>query len=470
MAIQKFHVGIVGAGIGGVAAAIALRRAGVEVTLLEAAEKLGEVTMIQIGAGIQITPNVSVLLQRWGVDEVIGDNLVQIEELNMRRKDGTKVGYTKIPTIEKTLGRPWWLVHRAHLHDGLVAVAERLGAVIHIDSRIIEIEYDSDDKVTAKTHKGVSYRFDLCIGADGVNSVVRSTLFPDVQPECPTTNCAYRAIVPYERIRQDPVAKELVDKLTMEVWMAPNAYVISYPISGGDVFNMVLSHHPPKKLRATIHDVPISELRDEYKDFDPRIKRIIDMVPQTTWQSRWPLLVTGPLESWSSPKKNVVLMGDAAHSMVNHMAQGAATAMEDGAFLGKCIGAVAQGKIALREAIQLYETERMPKAYMKQQVSFINGAIWHLPDGPLSQQRDMSMSAELEGKYYIRSSNLYGDPQTVLEVYGYDAEAHADEALGRVFNGGKEAAHPDTGIQASVENKYMGWFTDQPAQQKRATL
>lgn len=84
-----------------------------------------------------MTPNVSVVLQRWEVDKVIGDNLVQIEELNMRRKDGIKVGYTDIPVLEKALGRPWWLFHRAHLHDRLVEIAEQLGAVIQIDSRVV---------------------------------------------------------------------------------------------------------------------------------------------------------------------------------------------------------------------------------------------------------------------------------------------------------------------------------------------
>lgn len=169
-------------------------------------------------------------------------------------------------------------------------------------------------------------------------------------------------------------------------------------------------------------------------------------------------MVTGPLQSWSSPSKNVVLMGDAAHSMVNHMAQGAATSMEDGAFLAKCVGAAVQGKLDLRDAVSLYEEERMPKAYAKQQVSFINGALWMFPDGPAQRARDATMTPELEGKYLLRSANLYGDPQTVLDVYGYDAEAHADAALAKYLNKGKKPAHPVTGVTPEFQEKYMDWF------------
>ena len=169
-------------------------------------------------------------------------------------------------------------------------------------------------------------------------------------------------------------------------------------------------------------------------------------------------MVTGPLKSWSSPRKNVVLMGDAAHSMVNHMAQGAATSMEDGAFLAKCIAKVVQGKLPLDEAVRIYEEERMLKAYAKQQVSFLNGAIWQLPDGPEQEARDNAMKPSLEGKYVVRSSNLYSDPQTVLEVYGYDAEGHAETALAKYLDGGREPSDSETRTANSLRDKYMGWF------------
>ena len=371
----------------------------------------------------------------------------------MRRKDGTRVGHTPMARVENTLGQPWWVVHRAHLHRGLVEVAKKHGAKIIINSKVANVDYQSGRQVTVTTVYGMKHSFDLLVGSDGINSTVRKIIMPDIQPMPPTSNAAYRAIVPFEQIRKDPVAKELVEKLTMEVWMADKSYIISYPISAGNLFNIVLSHHRPNLVHE-VEEVDIQELRDTYKDYDPRIKRVVDMVPSA---QRWPLRVVGPLKSWSSPSRNVVLIGDAAHGMVNHMAQGAATSMEDGAFLAKTVGEAAKGSMTIAEAVGLYERERMPKACMKQQVSFINGAIWMFPDGPEQEARDACMAPELRGEQLIRSPNLYGDPATVLEVYGYDVEAHAESAIAAYLQR-RESADPKTGVTKPLENKYMNWF------------
>ncbi len=149
----------------------------------------------------------------------------------MRHKDGTKVGYTKIQRVEEATGWPWWLVHRHHLHNGLVEVARRNGVEILIDSRVAKLERRQNGKVSVSTDKGRELSFDLVIGSDGVQSVVRKTLFPDVKPRPPTGNCAFRAIVPYEQVRNDPLTRELVEDKdgnlikTMEVWLADTGYI-----------------------------------------------------------------------------------------------------------------------------------------------------------------------------------------------------------------------------------------------------
>ncbi|KAL5328674.1 hypothetical protein ACEPPN_002176 [Leptodophora sp. 'Broadleaf-Isolate-01'] len=234
---KRIHIGLCGAGLGGLAAAIALRRAVAQVTALEAATELGE-----IGAGIQMTPNVSRLLIKWGVADIISSDLVEFEELNMRRRDGTKM-----------VGR-----HRAHLHAGLVQVAQKHGVEILINSRVATLDYTSspDGKATVTTSFHRSHTFDLLIGSDGVNSIVRRTLFPS----------------------KDPVARELVEKLTMEVWMVDKSCIIRYPISGGENFNLVLSHHVDR-LEHTVEEVDVREVRKQYEGYDERIKRIVDMIP-----------------------------------------------------------------------------------------------------------------------------------------------------------------------------------------------
>lgn len=154
---------------------------------------------------------------------------------------------------------------------------------------------------------------------------------------------------------------------------------------------------------------------------------------------------------------NVTLIGDAAHAMTNHMAQGAATSMEDGAFLSVCLSYVLSNQLTLADALHIYETARKPLARQKQILSFLNGQIWMLPEGPTQRARDSTMRSELKGEQVMRSANTYGDPRVVEKVFGYDAEAHAEREVKRFL--GKER---EEDVWNEAQERWMDWFEEQP--------
>ena len=145
---RQLDITIVGAGLGGVAAAISCSLAGHHVTVLEAAPKLAEV-----GAGIQLTPNVTRLLRRWGLSETLGSQSVQPGTIWLRRwEDGKPISRTKlVPDFERDFGAPYWVVHRAHLHQALLDRALELGAEIRVDSRVTEMDIDTGTVTTVST-------------------------------------------------------------------------------------------------------------------------------------------------------------------------------------------------------------------------------------------------------------------------------------------------------------------------------
>ncbi|PIA98905.1 3-hydroxybenzoate 6-hydroxylase [Cercospora beticola] len=469
---QPLHIGLIGAGLGGLLASISISHStnrACRVTILEAASQLGE-----IGAGIQMTPNVSRLLIRYGVDKIIGDDLVQCRNINMRNTKGEIIQRTELyPKTVREFGFPWWMVHRHHLHTGLAEAARRHGVEILVGERVVKIEYEKElgEPVEVVTEKGNKYSFDLLIGSDGLRSVVRKTLFPEVVPRAPTNNAAYRAVLPYDYVYEKvPEAREFGNDI--DVWSLEKGYIIQYPIAAGRDWNAVMSHYRDEPVTDVEEDCDMKEMVEYYKDLDPRILNILKLVPTS---KRWPLLITGPLNSWSSPQKNVVLMGDAAHSMVNHLAQGAATSMEDGAFLGRVIGEVVRGVISMPEAIDIYEKARMPRVWIKQQASFVMGSIY-MADPERAAYRDavtadavketsaMADVRNLNSHQKItgpdpnaHSWNLWGAPETVQSIFGYDAEGDADFAVLKYLQE-KSLWDPETGVSHALEQKWTGWY------------
>lgn len=152
---------------------------------------------------------------------------------------------------------------------------------------------------------------------------------------------------------------------------------------------------------------------------------------------------------------------DAAHSMTNHMAQGAATSMEDGAFLGRTIAAVVDGRLSLVDAVKVYELGRIPRADLKQQGSYLCGVIYQLPDGPMQEARDKAMSTELDRDrpgLLVRTPNMYGDPQTWIDVYAYDAEEHAEREIAAFLGQKEEERSHTSGVTSGEMQKYLQWW------------
>ena len=363
------------------------------------------------------------------------------------------------------------MVHRHHLHLGLTEAARRHGVKIHINSRVATIT-SSTSPVSVTTTQSKTYTFDLLIGADGLKSIVRTHLFPDIKPRAATHNAAYRAVIPYKEVwAKVPESREFGNAI--DVWSLEKGYVITYPISGGKDWNTVLSCYRDQPVTDVEENVDMEEVREYYKDLDPRVRKIIDLIPET---KRWPLLITGPLDSWSNDAKTVVLMGDAAHSMQNHLAQGAATSMEDGAFLGRVLGEVVRGVVSLQEAVGIYEKTRMPRAWIKQQASFVMGQVYMFPPD-LAANRDRSSAAsvaETEAQVAIsnlqttskkitgpdantHSWNLWGAPESVQSIFGYDPEGDADFAVLK-FLTEKTGWDGNTGVSEGLERKWTGWF------------
>ncbi|KAI6429285.1 hypothetical protein MCOR22_010325 [Pyricularia oryzae] len=417
----KLNIVIAGAGLGGLATSIALARRGHSVIVLEQAPKLDEV-----GAGIQIPPNSGRLLRRWGVFAQGEDLFAKPSCINFRRwQDGDLIGYTDLGAFNTRFGAPYCVAHRAHLQRSLHARALELGVEVRLDSLVVA--YRPDD-AAVELSNGEVVRGDLIVAADGVKSIARNTLQPAQTDEpCFTGFAAYRATVDAEKIASDPEIAWILEKPALNIWIGENRHVMSYTISAGKSFNMVLSHVDHSDPSTWKAETAVADVNREFAGWDPRLTKIISLITSCI---KWPLTNGRKLRSWVSRGSRLVILGDAAHAMVPYMSQGAAMAVEDGAALAVALNeAAALGDLPL--ALSRFEQERIERSGAMQEASMVNGLIWHFADGPEQQTRDRAMRAEVEGRPFARSANQWSDPVTQWWAYGYDAE----EAMQRRLKG-----------------------------------
>lgn len=384
---------IAGGGIGGLAAALACVRAGAGVQLFERAAEFGEV-----GAGIQLGPNVTRVLQGWGLGDALNGVAAFPQRLQVRHAlSGAELGVLRLgDAMVERYGAPYATIHRADLHGLLLAALQtRTDVRLYLNSQVTSLSQD-DEGVTVQTADDRLVQGDLLVGADGLWSRVRELLLADGPPRV-TGHLAYRAMVPQhslpERLRSTQVT----------VWLGPKLHVVQYPVRGGAWLNVVAIMHGRRddlEINNWDHLANAVELRMALAGACPGLR---DLIAAIDYWRLWVLCdrlpMRGPQEQ---ARGRVALLGDAAHPMRPYMAQGAGMAIEDAAELGRVLAAA---DLTVPQALQRYAAQRWQRNARVQARSIRNGEIFHAR-GPVRWARDLSL--RLLGERLLDVPWLYG--------------------------------------------------------------
>ncbi|KAL1310942.1 hypothetical protein AAFC00_001165 [Neodothiora populina] len=414
----RFNIIIVGGGLAGLASALFLRRHGHIVTVIEAAKQLSEV-----GAGIQIPPNGTRILDLYGLMPKLEEIVVKPSHINLRRyANGVPIGKTPlVPEMVESFGFPYWVIHRADYLNLLHKAALDAGVQIRLACKVIDVD---EEAVSVLLEDGTRLHSDLIIGADGIRSPMRASILGSENVEVISSpNCAYRAIISREKMMSDPRSAELMNSPAADCWIGPGRHIMSYPIRGGTSYNIVMSHPGKASVGKWNEPGDIGEMNRTYEKFDTVIRHTMSYIDTAL---KWTLADIPTLPRWRSHSGRVVLVGDAAHAMLPYLSQGAAQAMEDAAILAQCLDRA--GHVDdLPRLLAAYEVIRKPRAERLQQGARRNGVVWHFADGEDQQRRDWAMQGDLkEGEV---NPNVWADKGFQPWLFGYDAVKDANERL-----------------------------------------
>ena len=388
---------LAGAGIGGLAAALACARIGVPVQLFERSPALAEV-----GAGIQLGPNVTRLLKGWGLQTALEAVAAYPENLLIRSAEsGTLLGRLRLG--EQALvryGAPYATVHRADLQALLLQAVQACGsAQLQLGQAITGFDQDAA-RACLHHADGRQTQGALLVGADGLSSRVRQQLLGDGPPR-PTRHLAYRALLPQAAL---PAALRCQDVV---VWLGVGLHVVQYPVRGGDWLNVValvesrLEDSKTGDRSGWDHAATGADLMRELEGETPELLSLLQaMDGWRLWHLQIRQTISSPVQM---AQGRVALLGDAAHPMLPYLAQGAGMAIEDAQALGQ---ALEQGG-ATPAALAHYAQARWQRNARVQRRALRNGRIFHA-SGPVRWGRDLAMRAL--GERLLDIPWLYGGP------------------------------------------------------------
>jgi salicylate hydroxylase len=390
MTAGRIRIGVVGAGIGGLTLALALRQRGLAADVYEQASELRE-----IGAAVGLTANGTRELERLGCLDAIAALSTEPSELIWRGwREGRRIAAFPIAqgsAYRTRFGAPFIGIHRADLQRVLGA-AHGLGR-LHLGHRLISIK-ERNRVVQLDFANGNSAEVDILVGADGQRSIVRPYVVGEERAAYSGTS-GFRGIVPVR------VLPSLPDPHALQFWMGPNAHLLHYPIgpSGSDINFLAVVEGPLSWAHENwVAPVTHDEAITAFKGWHPAV---VEMICAVAHNLRWGLFAVRPLQTWQ--RGRVVLLGDAAHGMLPHHGQGANLTIEDAITLAELLATC--GVKEFDDAMQRYQTLRRARTRIVQRSARATNTLLHLPDDAIDG----------------RAATLARVPERFGWIHGFDA-------------------------------------------------
>jgi salicylate hydroxylase len=368
------RIAVIGAGIGGLTFAIAMRRHGIHVAIYEQTAELREV-----GAAVALSANGTRFFEQFGLTPQLASRWFAVSGLAYRDgRDGRLIGRHDVgPAYRARFGAPYVGIHRADL-QAVLSAAVGLDR-IHLNKRLVAID-DGDAHATLRFDDGTTADADLVIGADGARSLVRRLMLG--YDDALYTGCSgFRGIVPMDSVPQLP------EPTALQFWMGPGGHLLHYPMGNGHINFLLVERHPtPWPSRDWV--APARE-GDQLRHFAGWHPAVVEMITAVPISQRWGLFHRPPLGRWT--RGRVTLIGDAAHAMAPHHGQGANQSIEDAVVLATCLAHAGNGPFD--GAIERYETLRRGRTRKVQYASISTADVLHLPDGENAERRNARLAS-----------------------------------------------------------------------------
>ncbi|MFM9591993.1 3-hydroxybenzoate 6-monooxygenase [Streptomyces scabiei] len=366
---------VAGGGIGGLATAMSVARQGHRVLVLE-----GRSDFAELGAGIQLAPNAFHALDRLGVGDSVRARAVHIDELSlMDGATGRRIaGLPLDDTYRRRFGNPYAVVRRVDLYAPLLQAC-RASSAVRLRTRARVLRYAQDDSgVTVELASGERIRGAALIGADGIHSAVRGQLVGDGRPRV-SGHTIYRSVIPMEAVPEE------LRWNTVTLWAGPDRHFVHYPIGEGRFLNLAATRDDGATQEVMGTPVPRERVLAAFPGLGETPRRLLGL--GEGWRS-WVLCDRDPVRRWTDGR--VVLVGDAAHPMLQYAAQGACQTLEDAVVLGDLIGTE---ETDFERRFEEFADERLDRTAAAQLAAREMGSRLFHATGEAARRRDATLAA-----------------------------------------------------------------------------